>query len=115
MTNLRELAVAAKQWPLNTFKPATEEDACIVGHTDQDGEFYPVLYVECEDYYAESGPLAAYLCAASPDVVIGLLDRIDRLEVLITNLHAAKGRYHSQLAACDLFDAVGLKNERPVK
>ena len=43
MTNLRELAVAAKQWPLNTFKPATEEDACIVGHTDQDGEFYPVL------------------------------------------------------------------------
>jgi len=26
-----------------------------------------------------------------------------------------KGRYHTQLAACDLFDAVELKNERPAK
>ena len=39
----------------------------------------------------------------------------DALRTLITRLHAAKGRYHSQQAACDLFDAVGLKNERPVK
>ena len=39
----------------------------------------------------------------------------DRLVELIVKLHAAKGRYHTQLAACDLFDAVGLKNERPVK
>ena len=39
----------------------------------------------------------------------------DRLRTLITKLHAAKGRYHTQLACCDLFDAVGLKNERPVK
>lgn len=30
-------------------------------------------------------------------------------------LHAAKGRYHTQLAICDLFDLVGLKNERPKK
>lgn len=49
------------------------------------------------------------------EVVSALLDRQDRLEALITKLHAAKGRYHTQLAACDLFDAVGLKNERPVK
>lgn len=41
--------------------------------------------------------------------------RMDRLEALITKFHAAKGRHHTQLAACDLFDAVGLKNERPVK
>ena len=33
----------------------------------------------------------------------------------ITKLHSAKGRYHTQLAACDLFDLVGLKNERPMK
>lgn len=37
------------------------------------------------------------------------------LSALVTKLHAAKGRYHTQLAACDLFDAVGLKNERPTK
>jgi len=38
-----------------------------------------------------------------------------RKDALIRKLHAAKGRYHTQLAACDLFDAVGLKNEGPVK
>ena len=33
----------------------------------------------------------------------------------VKRLHAAKGRYHTQLAICDLFDLVGLKNERPTK
>ena len=33
----------------------------------------------------------------------------------VKRLHAAKGRYHTQIAACDLFDLVGLKNERPKK
>jgi hypothetical protein len=37
----------------------------------------------------------------------------DKLRTLISKLHTAKGRYHTQLAVCDLFDAVGLKNERP--
>lgn len=75
---------------------------------------------------------AAYIAATSPDVVLGLLGDIDRLterttgqldirkyaeqlHALITKLHAAKGRYHTQQACCDLFDLVGLKNERPVK
>ena len=40
---------------------------------------------------------------------------IKALRAAIAKLHAAKGRYHTQLAACELFDAVGLKNERPVK
>ena len=57
----------------------------------------------------------AYRSAAGPAVVLALLDEADALRTLITKLHAAKGRYHSQQAACDLFDAVGLKNERPVK
>ena len=58
---------------------------------------------------------ATLIAAMSPDRAIALLDEIDRLRTLITKLHAAKGRYHTQLACCDLFDAVGLKNERPVK
>ena len=33
----------------------------------------------------------------------------------INRLHAAKGRYHTQIAACDLFDLCGLQNERPTK
>lgn len=39
----------------------------------------------------------------------------ERLLQAIQKLHAAKGRHHTQLTACDLFDLVGLKNERPVK
>ena len=37
------------------------------------------------------------------------------LKKAITKLHTAKGRYHTQLAICDLFDLVGLPNERPKK
>ena len=33
----------------------------------------------------------------------------------VKRLHAAKGRYHTQIAACDLFDLFDLKNERPKK
>ena len=31
----------------------------------------------------------------------------------VKRLHAAKGRYHTQLALCDLFDLVGLSSDRP--
>ena len=40
-------------------------------------------------------------------------NRIAELERLITATHKAKGRYHSQLAMCALYDAVGLPNMRP--
>ena len=33
----------------------------------------------------------------------------------VHRLHAAKGRYHTQIACCDLFDLFDLKNERPKK
>lgn len=36
-----------------------------------------------------------------------------KLRDSVKRLHAAKGRYHTQQAICDLFDLVGLKNERP--
>ena len=39
----------------------------------------------------------------------------EALRKAVTKLHAAKGRYHTQLAACDLYDMLGLKNERPTK
>ena len=68
---------------------------------------YMELAKEVERYAAINRTLAAALEASEAEV--------GRLNQLITKLHTAKGRYHTQLAACDLFDAVGLKNERPVK
>lgn len=38
---------------------------------------------------------------------------LERLVKLIQRVHGAKGRYHTQLAMCDLFDAVALPNTRP--
>lgn len=39
--------------------------------------------------------------------------RVRQLEDAVKALHSAKGRYHTQLAACDLFDLCGLSNTRP--
>ena len=38
---------------------------------------------------------------------------LELLIKLIRRVHGAKGRYHTQLAMCDLFDAVALPNQRP--
>lgn len=32
---------------------------------------------------------------------------------LVKKVYSAKGRYHTQHAMCDLYDAVGIPNERP--
>lgn len=40
---------------------------------------------------------------------------LDTLRSLVRKVHAAKGRHHTQIAMCDLYDAVGLENTRPVK
>lgn len=39
----------------------------------------------------------------------------DNLIELVKAVHKAKGRYHSQIAMCDLYDSCGLPNQRPVK
>ena len=44
-----------------------------------------------------------------------LLAKQSKLRDAVKNLHAAKGRYHTQIACCDLFDLFDLKNERPTK
>ncbi len=46
--------------------------------------------------------------------VEALQSRIRELCGLVRKVHAAKGRHHTQLAMCDLFDSVGLENVRPV-
>jgi GTP1/Obg family GTP-binding protein len=36
------------------------------------------------------------------------------LQAKVASVHKAKGRYHSQLAMCDLYAACGLPNVRPI-
>jgi hypothetical protein len=40
---------------------------------------------------------------------------IEALRAAITKLHKAKGRYHTQLAVCDLFELCGLTAVRPAR
>ena len=42
-------------------------------------------------------------------------EQIKAITHLVTQLHQAKGRYHTQLALCALFDAFGLSNTKPEK
>ena len=52
---------------------------------------------------------------AAQECIRTLLAKQSKLRDAVKNLHAAKGRYHTQHAICDLFDLVGLENERPTK
>ena len=72
------------------------------------------LYQWAIDAEDELRRLHAELEATDRQVNI-LTDDLNRVYQSVKNLHAAKGRYHTQLAACDLFDLVGLLNERPKK
>ena len=47
-------------------------------------------------------PAAAQPAALQPDI-----------KKLVQKVHKAKGRYHSQIAMCDLYDACNLLNVRP--
>ena len=78
------------------------------------------------DKQPEALRLADQLKAAYPNIHAGLapaasaeLRRLhaenEAMRSSIKKLHAAKGRYHTQIAACDLYDLCGLKNERPAK
>lgn len=39
--------------------------------------------------------------------------RLRELEKLVKAVHSAKGRHHSQIAMCDLYEACGLPSQRP--
>lgn len=80
-----------------TLPPLPEPDVCWVDGEDKYG------YATYDDAHS-----------AKQMTEYGQLCRADLIS-LIAAVHKAKGRYHSQLAMCDLYDAVGLANTRPEK
>ena len=94
MTNheqLRALATEAKGWGVNIVKPATDDDSCQVGRLGEDGEFYPLITIDCENYFGDSKHLAEFIVAASPDVVLALLADLERKDALLRD--AARYRW----------------------
>ena len=92
-----------------------------------------LLKTRCDDLEAEAQRLSDHATAlreiagrrgksVMPELVelanenVALRARVLELENikrLVMRSHAAKGRYHTQIATCDLYDACGLANTRP--
>ena len=49
------------------------------------------------------------------EVMKELHDELQALKSAVKRVHEAKGRYHSQIAMCDLYDLCKLPNERSTK
>jgi hypothetical protein len=56
--------------------------AVVVGHIGEDGETYPVVTIDCDQYYAadQSLPLGKFYAAANPAVIDEILDRLEAAE-----------------------------------
>jgi hypothetical protein len=85
LIELRKLAEAAKGWKLDTIITATEDAPCKVGSMFE-GEFYPLIEIDCEDYYGVSNPVAQFIVEANPTKVIELLDALEARDAEIERL-----------------------------
>lgn len=59
-----------------------DESAAVVGHIDEDGITYPVVVVDCDQYYAgqDSLPLAKFYARSNPRAVLELIKRLEDAE-----------------------------------
>lgn len=67
-------------------------------------EPFPAGYIAQTEYFYTADQMKAYGQACRADLI-----------ALVTAVHKAKGRYHSQIAMCNLYEACGLPNTRPTK
>ena len=56
--------------------------AVVVGHINEDGETYPVMTIDCDQYSAagQSLPLGKFYAAANPAVINEILNRLEAAE-----------------------------------
>lgn len=77
INELDELAKAVPGWSnCNKAWLDTSEDvsAAVVGHINEDGECYPVITVDCDQYYSgDSLNLAKFYAAANQSAILELI------------------------------------------
>jgi hypothetical protein len=115
-TELKRLAEAAKRWGSCNqawIDTAEDEGAAVVGHISEDGEIYPVVVVDCEQYYAggDSIKLADFYAAANTNVVLSMIAEIDRLKGHIKHIGNDALRTQNQALREALQELVGI-NEK---
>ncbi len=79
---LKALAEAAKNWHVNHAMPENDDGIVEVGHM-LDGEFYPIVTVDCVQYDQSSQPLAKYIAAANPERILALIAENERADKLL--------------------------------
>ena len=80
---LKALAEAAKGWNTNHAMPEIDGEPIDVGQL-LDGEFYPIITVDCGQYDQTSNHLAEYICYATPQRILALIAENERLRKTLT-------------------------------
>ena len=83
-TDIEKLKLAAekvKGWGLGQAWLDTSEDesVAVVGQIDEDGRAYPVVVVDCDQYFQgqDSLPVAKFYALANPDAVLELVEELE--------------------------------------
>ncbi|MBK8361824.1 MAG: hypothetical protein IPL15_23885, partial [Comamonadaceae bacterium] len=82
LEKLKALAEDVTQWSNcnQAWLDQSEDDpAAVVGYINDDGETYPVVTIDCDQYYAgqDSLKLAKFYAAANPDTVLKLVRAVE--------------------------------------
>lgn len=91
-TELKRLAEAAKGWLMNPVIQQEDGEVCKLGNESEDGEFYELIEIDCENYDFPSRPLAEFIAATRPDVTLQMIVDIDVQAGSIEAVQAANQR-----------------------
>ena len=85
INKLRLLAQAVIDWGCCNqawLDQSEDTPAVVVGHINEDGETYPVVTIDCDQYSAagQSLPLGKFYAAANPAVINEILNRLEAAE-----------------------------------
>ncbi len=86
---LKALAEAAKGWNTNHAMPEIDGEPIDVGQL-LDGEFYPIITVDCGQYDQTSKHLAEYICYATPQRILALIAENERLQLWANRFKALR-------------------------
>lgn len=105
---IKALSANVKGW-LNVNQ-AWEETECEVtiakvGAIDEDGNKYPVISVNCSDYYADDDSIkvAQYIAAVNPETITNIIEYSESLQSENERLRAQVGELLALVASKDKF------------
>jgi hypothetical protein len=98
-------AKAIKGWNCNQAWLDTSEDepAAVVGHISEEGDKYPLMVVDCAQYYADhfSLPVAKFYATANPAAVLEMVSMIRAKDDLLEAFRESERELMDQRDARD--------------